>query len=174
MKKTVRPQVFETNSSSVHAIAIGKSLPEHLHDIVYFHPDEFGWRFEKYTTVPDRASYLYTAILDIYGKSMFSGEWEPEKKAVYEDWISYITTTLGEKGITCEFMEPRGSRNYYIDHCSDLEGWLKKLRNSKELLFLFLFSNDSEIHTGNDNDEDAYPPLSDYRDNDKYIDVEIK
>jgi hypothetical protein len=60
----IRQGVFETNSSSTHAISICEyhsnvELPE----VVKFESNqEFGWEFENYTDVYSKADYLWLAI----------------------------------------------------------------------------------------------------------------
>ena len=60
----IRQGVFETNSSSTHAISICEfhsniELPE----VVLFETNQdFGWEFEDYTDVYSKANYLWLAI----------------------------------------------------------------------------------------------------------------
>ena len=64
----IRQGVFETNSSSTHAISICKyhsnvELPE----VVKFESNQdFGWEFEKYTDIYSKANYLWLAICYMY------------------------------------------------------------------------------------------------------------
>lgn len=69
MKKTIRIGVWETNSSSVHAVAIPKtniSIDEitSYHNTIHFNHGEFGWEHAVYGDINSRASYLYQAIFD--------------------------------------------------------------------------------------------------------------
>ena len=56
MKRQIRSGVFETNSSSIHSIAIPRSCK--AVDSVSFSIGEFGWEWDE----ADAANYLYTAI----------------------------------------------------------------------------------------------------------------
>ena len=56
MKRQIRSSVFETNSSSIHSIAIPRNCK--AIDSVRFNIGEFGWEWD----VADAANYLYTAI----------------------------------------------------------------------------------------------------------------
>lgn len=47
MKRQIRRCVFETNSSSTHAICIAKDGYE-LKDHIDFHTGEYGWECEEY------------------------------------------------------------------------------------------------------------------------------
>lgn len=63
MKRQIRKSVFETNSSSTHAICITKKkdnykIPKHID----FEFGEFGWMYEEYSDTHNKASYLITAI----------------------------------------------------------------------------------------------------------------
>lgn len=140
--------MFETNSSSVHVIAIGKEYDEKVvPDHIYFELGEFGWQVNVYKDITSRASYLYTAIC-------------------YNDsYIDYIAETLGEQGITCEFEDPSKDNFFYIDHVEDLCDWLKDLREDKSKLLMYLLSPSSEIRTGNDNG-DSEPETDDLEHND--------
>lgn len=69
MKVTIRENVWETNSSSVHAIAIPKKNIDKDQVIAYnytikFKHGEFGWEHDIYDDVYTKASYLYQAIFE--------------------------------------------------------------------------------------------------------------
>lgn len=68
MKRQIRRNCFETNSSSTHAICITKRKidKDNLPSKVEFKHDEFGWEFEVYEDVLTKASYLYQAICDLH------------------------------------------------------------------------------------------------------------
>ena len=63
MKRQIRKNVFETNSSSTHAICISKNNDYKKRDYINFEIGEFGWEFDVYGDVYSKASYLITAIL---------------------------------------------------------------------------------------------------------------
>lgn len=68
MRIQIRNNVFETNSSSTHAICISKKNPstaELQRTTVLFECGRFGWEVETYKDISSRASYLYQAILDL-------------------------------------------------------------------------------------------------------------
>ena len=58
----VRQNLFETNSSSVHAICIAKDNNYYIPKSLHFAFGEFGWETEVLTNPESLASYLYTAI----------------------------------------------------------------------------------------------------------------
>lgn len=135
MKYQVRNNVFETNSSSCHAICIPKNKKYKKGEEIYFGHDEFGWESgERYNT----EDYLHEMIHAVYRDN-------PKE---IEDKVSYI---LKSHGIECEWEEDKGWDGY-IDHgylCREL---IERLLSDEELLLTFLFG-DSYIITGNDNDE---------------------
>ena len=78
MKRQIRLNVFETNSSSTHAICIAKDGYE-LKDHIDFHTGEYDWKCEEYGDLDNKASYLITAILS------FDKEYADEKaKEIYD------------------------------------------------------------------------------------------
>ena len=176
MKHQIRKGVFETNSSSVHAIAIGREGWGELPEELKFTVGQFGWEQDTYTDMSDRARYLFTAICYLY----YDG-WEPddeeklngiEENPEYTDWKDYISDTLDSYGVRARFYTPDKEDFYYIDHASSLTDWLKRIRGSEELLMMYLFSPTSIIKTGNDND-DTVPCMSDFSEDD-YMDIEEK
>ena len=64
MRRQIRRSVYETNSSSTHAICIAKDGYE-LKDHIDFHTGEYGWECEEYGDLDNKASYLITAILSM-------------------------------------------------------------------------------------------------------------
>lgn len=151
MKIKIRQGVFETNSSSTHSICITKSnqnivLPKEID----FTTGSFGWENKIYSDPQSKASYLYTAILELSKYCML------DKKPC----IDFITETLYENNVICTFTE---GDYYYIDHCSELVDFVTLVCHSERRLLRYLFSEESFIVTGNDNDDDGI-----------YVDVDYK
>lgn len=151
--KQIRKSVFETNSSSVHAICITKSsnnyyVPDELH----FGFGEFGWRFDTYDSVLDKASYLWTAICSLY-VDLESVELIKDK---IKEWIksSYpitdITFSMPTEDKKWNYLEFEG----YIDHSEDTRDFVDYVMDNPHNLFDYLFDYDSFIATGNDNSEE--------------------
>lgn len=166
----IRKGLFETNSSSTHAICIGKSndnlqIPKHLR----FSVGEFGWETEFYYDTTSKASYLYTALLHtcdaILGDSV-----ENIKNHIYE--------LLGSVGCDCEFILPTiGEYGWlddgYIDHVDETIDFVKRVINNDKALLRFLFSPDSFIVTGNDNGDWFYEWSEDFEKSVDTKDVDI-
>ncbi len=147
MKRQIRKGVFETNSSSTHAICITRkdvgtsNLPNHI----TFTHGEFGGEFDVHEDTWNKASYLYQAICDLcYGD-------DNQKKKM----LNTLETLLKEYGIECEF-EPDKDEEYgdgYIDHGSETEEFVNAVLADCDKLIKFLFG-DSFIVTGNDNSDE--------------------
>lgn len=148
--KIIRKNVFETNSSSTHSISISKFNDYILPKEINFTFGEFGWEFSKYTSSFDKASYLYTIIH--YFNGHYTGV--PNK---YDEFMNKIKKYLDEDGIKYTFQEFSGGYcKGYVDHGGDdgaLE-FIEAVLKDKEHLLRYLFSDNSEIHTGNDNEHD--------------------
>ena len=156
----VRQGVFETNSSSTHAISIGDTnydktfIPE---TIVFDDGMTFGWEFETYNDYVSKANYIWLTILG--NNSDISRE---DKLIEYKERIREILTNAGVKNVVFKeipYIESSWSpgRWYldfdgYIDHYPELS-FVDDLLAEPELFLSFLFNPCSEIATGNDNDD---------------------
>lgn len=142
----IRRSIFETNSSSVHAICIAKENDYNIPSSLNFEVGEFGWGEDFIYDTWELASYLYTGILCCYH----------EQKDI-EDFKNYIYEVLGKNDCDCTFEIAKhdswGLSNGYIDHSEDLGEFLEVIRKSEKALLRFLFSADSFIITGNDNSD---------------------
>ena len=153
MKRQIRLNVFETNSSSTHAICIAKDGYE-LKDHIDFHTGEYGWECEEYIDLDNKASYLITAILSM--DKEYADEKLMQLKSILDD--NDITYTIPELlNIKSYKYDGKTHRYYdigdgYIDHVGELKSWLDDLLLDSDKLFRYLFGN-SIIITGNDNDE---------------------
>lgn len=136
---TVRNSVFETNSSSTHAISFITNYDlDKLPHYVSFHLDSFGWE----TRYVNGLDYLYTAIVNYYDHD------EAEEK------INHLKQLMDEHNIEYKFypefdeINSRDWESYYIDHSSDLGEFLEAMENDTNLL---RFIASGEVYTTNDN-----------------------
>ena len=152
--RQIRQGVWETNSSSVHAIAIARndeSFLNSLPDKLFFGAGEFGWEFNRYSDLEDKAAYLYTAIVS---------------NSMVDELVPKIKEILGKWGINCEFARTEKKEGWnnatyddfsdlegYIDHGYELKEFIKNICSNEVLLMTFLFSDESFVATGNDNDD---------------------
>jgi hypothetical protein len=141
-----REKVFETNSSSTHAISI--STNENLIDMLFPNSDgvlvfdggEFGWQWEKFNDAETKANYCAVHV------QMYC----PGQKELFESAIKEIT---GAKEIKYNFSSDYGTTiNYaYIDH--DSVGVVGKAFESENTLKRFIFCFESWLCLGNDNED---------------------
>lgn len=155
MKITIRNSVFETNSSSTHAICIAKEKVENLPECLTFKLGDFGWKGNYYCFPEEKASYLYTALASYY---LYS-----DKKEEFMEAIEKINEILAKKGVNCAFehLDELYKDSYRalwkydstIDHVGELSIFIQDVLRTESKLIRFLFSYDSMIITGNDNDD---------------------
>ena len=146
----IRKSVFETNSSSIHSIAIPKSCEDYkkfLQTTIYFGFDDFGWEIESVNP----ANYLYTAI-----HAYYAGD-----KDSITNWINILKEELDKAGISYEFSKAvygsytwDGKEYSYlnsgnIDHPEDLGNLFEYFLNHRDKIVPFLL--DGMVFTGNDN-----------------------
>lgn len=147
--KTIRNNVFETNSSSTHSIAVPKNCSE-INNIS-FYIGEFEWAWDEV----DPADYFYTAI---YETSNTASE--------VAEKLEKLTDILDAHGIKYHFGEARthiwksdngidyiSLDNGYIDHGGELRAFVDELLNNGDKLIRFL--SEGLVFTGNDNCDTA-------------------
>ena len=156
MKLSARNGVFETNSSSVHAIVINKqNLAENNGSIVSVTPGDYGWEYEEYRLPAQKLNYLWTAIVD--------------NKENLVSWKEYLKEALKLSDGVVFIDEPEDTLSGSVDHAEELKDFLKEMRKNPDLLNKFIFG-DSYIVTGNDNVESSMPGVpSILDDRDLYI-----
>lgn len=140
MKIQIRKGVFETNSSSIHAINIFRGYNEkNIPESIVVRPGEFGWECDTYYDFESKLSYLYTWCLNLMSKD------EAEYK------ITQALNNLGVKEVEFEECSDWYEEGY-IDHSEEL--YSKDLNIIFENYFGdFIFGDSSYIETGNDNSD---------------------
>lgn len=155
--KQIRQGVFETNSSSTHAICIAKETEITLPESIHFAFGEFGWECRTLQSVSGKASYLYTGLIGngrqddfdkivqlLKGKGINVTTEEP----IYEN-RSYT----GQNGKLVKYQH--GLNVGYVDHARGLTDFLNNVCSDENKLMSYLFSDLSFIITGNDNDDES-------------------
>lgn len=160
MKLTIRKSVFETNSSSTHAICIAKKNIENYPESLTFKIGHFGWEKAYYCFPEEKASYLYSALAEYYLYDDGAG------KKNFVNKIEEINKILNKKGIDCTFehLDDLYKDGYEalwrfdggIDHVYELADFIEDVTNTESKLLRYLFSYDSIVITGNDNGENTY------------------
>ena len=170
--QTIRNNVFETNSSSTHSICICKeernlNIPNKIEiDIKKY---EFGWEYAKRDQTKEKLAYL---IIGIVNKSYTEG---------FEVGCTLLKTLMNYLGEWIDSVHIKGieiitynkqtyldSYYVYVDHASELSELIDVLLNDKEMLKRYLFSIDSFILTGNDNEEGYQDIKVDYEHDEFY------
>ena len=177
MKTQIRKNIFETNSSSMHAITVtAKKTNVYTGFCCDFVTGEFGWEHITYYDFQSKASYLWTAIVNKFIKYVEDeGTWKGSDGKKYSNYhyvfdkdnpqyIKYreaIRTALIHAGIeddgySITFQEDFKDNGYglgtgYIDHAPK-ESFIESLVFNEDRLIRFLFNDKSQITTWNDNE----------------------
>lgn len=144
--KQIRRNVFETNSSSTHSIAIPKKCTAPCS--VNLYTDEFGWSFDEV----DAANYFYTAIYET-----------SDTEAEVQEKIEKLKNILESHNIEYHFAKVKyhtwqsdyNNNEYlslddgYIDHGYELKNFVDELLNDEDKLLRFF--GGGLVFTGNDN-----------------------
>ena len=157
MKRQIRQGVFETNSSSTHAICIATDTEYDIPTSIEFSFGDFGWEVDKLTSRKERANYLYTCMA------------YAENNEKMKEYLDFIIKTLHKHGVKdigfesfeyhvyeydgklFDYIAPSGDG--YVDHGDVAQGFVEKVCSDEKLLLDYLFSDKSFILTGNDNDD---------------------
>lgn len=184
MKRKIRNNVFETNSSSIHTLVIAHDIDKNsvTPTEIHFNLGEFGWEYNNLSDMNSKASYLWTYICVELAFYDTKHRWDEkdlmyaEAQANVEKYMQVLRDILEPYGFTCEFEDPEYTsscrKSYYIDHSSEWAtseynkdengkyhwkkidgGPFENMLYDKDMLFDYLFSNNSNIATGNDNDD---------------------
>ena len=163
MKRQVRKNVFETNSSSTHAICIATEDILNIPSEIHFGFGDYGWECRELVSMQDRANYLYTALAYV------------DDVNIIAKYLTFIANTLDAhgvkdiefdnsfelsfyewKGVINPYIRPLGKNSdewYGIDHGEETREFVDAVCTDENKLLHYLFSNKSYIETGNDNDD---------------------
>lgn len=143
--KTIRNNVFETNSSSSHSLCIAECDLDNLDGMIYPNEEgkiiltggQFGWGYEEYNDSLTKANYCAVAFLEN------ENYLEMLKEAIIEH------TKCKEVVILAELYNYESPYNSYIDHQSSDEA-INSIRSKVDLKY-FLFNPSSVLIIDNDN-----------------------
>lgn len=163
MKIQVRSNIFETNSSSVHAITVTKDKPDYYlnYTLCHFEVGEFGWEHRTYYDFQDKASYLWTCIVNLFVSYSDSGSRFNKQNLTYRRYKKAIKQALINIGVrndpfAISFQEEfdKNEVGYlkigFVDHAPGKE-FIESLVFNEDRLIRFLFNDKSNITTWNDN-----------------------
>lgn len=162
MKKQIRNNIFETNSSSTHSISIASDAPTgnlldtlipDEHGNVVLKGNEFGWYVDDFYNAEDKASYLAIYAVD------WSGENKEKHIQVLKDVIIQQTGcndviflfNTDEYNVVPELYKDDVTGWAYIDHQSVEDRDYDYIFKDPELVRKFIFNKNSYLHTDNDN-----------------------
>lgn len=156
----IRNSVFETNSSSIHAICVSSKPVDANGLTVRLRIGEFGWEHEWYQDIDSRASYIYTAACYIYDKDFYK-----KFKELLEPYGIKVECYGSDRARFTNW----GSDEYYldngyIDHGGELQEFVDRCLDDADVLIRFIFGEESFVMTTNDN--------CDYDDDEKDAQVE--
>ena len=180
MKVQIRQGIFETNSSSVHAISITKNKPNAeyaKYTTCEFHVGEFGWEHVRYYDFNAKASYLWTIIVNCFlkhvddegtykgydGKEYQNYHYELDvENPEYIEIKNAIINALKHIGVedngwNIRFQEDFEKTSWgsletgYVDHTPGLD-FVNQIVFNEDRLLRFLFNDNSTITTWNDNE----------------------
>ena len=139
-----RPSIFETNSSSIHAICIARGSrlrPKDYESVSHLEVklQGFGWAFNKLNTAEKRASYVYSMAAS-FGRT----EAEEMKERIFD--------ICSEMDIDVDF-QIDDYDFWGVDHAEDGSEFIRDMLRNKKLLTDFIFCKHSCVFTGNDNSE---------------------
>lgn len=147
MKKIIRKNTFETNSSSTHSLCIAKSgrtkskFRLNKDGKIVVHLGEFGKNYCIYDSQHDKLSYLMTCLYYLNGY---------EVENIYDDWtFKYIEEVI------CEYANAKGIKilvdkniEPYIDHQSVPDSHIEIINTyDKDSIIDFVFNEYVSLKT---------------------------
>jgi hypothetical protein len=140
----VRRGIFETNSSSTHALVIMSYNYKEPNTGSNIQPGEFSWNSRVYKSTESKLSYLMTYAINMNDVEFF--------RILEETFPLY---KLNAFIINSRLMNINDIDSY-IDHVGCLLSTIHAFKESKELMKAFVYNHDNFLETGNDNGEGVY------------------
>lgn len=164
MLRRIRKGVFETNSSSCHAVSISSNAKSYMHlypspkdNKIHVSFGEFGWGYERYRDPYNKLSYLLTMIMENHCYEIKSMD------EFYELEEFEILDELIRDECDCEGIYLESDRCYYdedwnyfhidgyIDHQSMYDSVIEFLGNYGINMCDFIFDENVCLIIDNDN-----------------------
>ena len=166
--KKIRYGIFETNSSSTHAIVIPKEVKEDGYNAYDSLDHDYGFGREECRLCDswdEKLAYAYmllkdnnvaeldtfkNQVIEVWEKLFGNKDYTPTPKDVF----NYIDRDSSDGNLTGKdgFLILKERYGNYIDHACDLENRdiLDRLINDKEFVKRFIFNRESYITIGGD------------------------
>lgn len=171
MKRQVRRNVFETNSSSTHSISIcNGSLDDNYMYVnendnkIHIEFGEFGWEIDSYTEQNNKLSYLVTMLVETEGRGLSTPEelFETEGYKTINEEISNYCKCDGihiDSKLESRSYRYKDNAEYYLDHdgyidhqsTEDYESVKDFLEQNNTNVIDFVFNTSVVVNTDNDN-----------------------
>ena len=169
MKKKIRNNVFETNSSSMHSLSIRPhcdTIPMVIKTISF---GQYGWEMDNYDCVDEKLSYVITAIqyfCDDSPKSYCTSDdnkdqiindlldWIENNK--YFQWLHEMVQDFTGSDFEVNLLSDEWNMMGYIDHESvyllnEYGLWSNDEKTFKDNMKEFIFNGGYMLITDNDN-----------------------
>ena len=157
MRRTIRINCFETNSSSLHSLVVAsgnRHVPDYMtKELIKVTGGEFGWEWDVHRDPETKLNYLYTGL-----KSFIDSD-DSEDVKKYSSILEKVKNALESVGIQVEWSQKEDGyySNGYIDHVSRIRDFLGFIGESEDNILDFIFDDNSAISTGNDNEDTDNP-----------------
>lgn len=164
MKKQIRLGLFETNSSSVHAISVSGDTPEKRNYLwrqnFNFETADFPRNHRIYFDTFDKASYLWTAIVDSFTEYSSQGVQKislninnPSYIKIRETIREKISNFLKIDPNSVSFQEDESKTKFgCIDGAPELKFIEDLVFDDSDRLIRFLFNGDSRVSLWSNNE----------------------
>lgn len=151
--KQIRRSVFETNSSSTHSITISglKDIYEFPKTALTVRFGEYGWGYEKYYSVEDKLSYVFTMM---QYKAGTREDWKGTIESEYSKWIQEMVFEHCGQELIFDDMNGEYYPCGYVDHQStDVldDFWADGKESFKNFMREFIFNSKYGFIIDNDN-----------------------
>lgn len=174
--KTIRHNVFETNSSSTHSVSVSHKttslynsdcLNDYIDSFdnkVHVRFGEFGWEIESYVLPYDKLQYIVTMLVETEGNNITKVDdlWETEGFKLINDAVADYCNCDGiwiDENMELDSYTWDGKEHYYISHegyidhqsCEDYKSVQDFLDYYGVNITDFIFNTGVVVHTDNDN-----------------------
>ena len=166
--RRIRYGIFETNSSSTHAIVIPKEVKEDGYDTYDSLDHDYGFGREECRLCDnwdEKLAYAYmllkdndveeldafkNQVIEVWEKLFGNKDYTPNPKDVF----NYIDRDGSNGDLTGKdgFLILKERYGNYVDHAEGLDGtdFIERLRTDDEFVKRFIFNRDSYITVGGD------------------------
>lgn len=176
MKRQIRRNVFETNSSSTHSVSVSRNNSQNYESTilnafideydnkVHVRFGEFGWEIEDYSFPYEKLQYIVTMLVETEGRSIsnIDGLFETDGFKMINDAVADYCHCDGiwiDEDLKQDSYEWDGKTYYYVEHEGYIDHQSCESYNSVQDFLddygldvtQFIFNDGVIVHTDNDN-----------------------